>query len=89
MADLSLRAESVPAIPHFPSDYPASLPFTERQRVLAANAERLASMPVPPPIIDEIIAMLDALDGDGDAELNGDEQEDAEGLTTHCSFNVL
>jgi hypothetical protein len=80
MADLSLRAESVPATPHFPSAYPLDPPITDAQRRAADWAERLAALPSPPPALDHLIAALDAFDGDADLEPFDPDLEDAEGI---------
>lgn len=60
------------AFPHFPAAWPLDMPMTAQQALLAEKAEQLASWGTPPPMLDDIIALLDWYDGDPDL---GDDDE--------------
>ncbi len=57
--------------PHFPMHWPDDMPTTAQQVLLAAKIEALTDWGTPPPIVDDMIELLDWYDGDADFEDDG------------------
>jgi hypothetical protein len=61
--------------PHFPMHWPDDMPTMAQQILLAAKIEALTDCGAPPPIVDDMIELLDWYDGDADFEDDGCAEE--------------